>query len=259
MNYLVCIKQVPDTTTKMLIEADNTQSLNLANIKWIINPYDEMALEEALLLAEKAQNKGQSSRVDVCSLGPARVKDALKTALAMGAHRAIHIETEVQLDSLSTAQAIYQSLGDIFEDVDLILAGKLSIDGGFGMTGPMLASYLKCPSVSSVVKVEQQEDSFKVSQSLDGGQANTFTIKKPCLLSVTKGINTPRYPTLPGIMKAKSKPFETRPLPASIQSSTSIERFEYPKSREAVEMIEGSPKEQVQKLLQILKEKEGVL
>lgn len=248
MNYLVCIKQVPDTTTRFQL---TKEGLDLSHVQWVINPYDELAVEEALRFCEK----DELSRVEVLTLGPARAKTALHTALAMGVHEAIHIKTDQDPDSLSTAQAIYDVVKN--KSIDVIFCGKQSIDQGNSSVGPMLAALLGWPSISPVNRIIKKENKFEVHRPLGGGVVEILSVEKPLVVCVTKGINEPRYPSLPGIMKAKSKPLHT--LSTNIQSYISVSALEYPKTRPPVQMIEGQPKEQAQKLVQILREKEKII
>ena len=251
MYYLVCIKQVPDTTTRFQIAQDG-RGVDVSHVKWIISPYDEFAIEEALQLKQKDEQRGEASQVEVLSLGPERVKESLRTALAMGADRALHIKTDKSLDSLSVAQAVYEVLKE--KKVDMILCGKQSIDWGLSAVGPMLAGLLDWPSVSPVIKVVKTGDDFEIHRQ--GDPVEILQIKKPFVLCVTKGINQPRFVSLPGIMKAKKKPLNEVSLPENIQSFISIESVKFPPKRQPVQMIEGTAGEQAKKLLQMLREKE---
>lgn len=258
MNYLVCIKQTPDTTTRIQITQDQ-KSVDLSGVKWIISPYDEFALEEALRFKEKDLTQGISSHVVVCSAGPPRVKEALRTALAMGADKGVHILAHQFLDSLSMVSAVSSILEDYLKTVDVVFCGKHSIDWSFSAFGPMLAEVLGWPSVSPVHKVQRLSNALEVHRSFEGGEAEVLEIQGPVVLCVNKGINQPRFPSLPQIMKAKSKPLESFPLSDSIENSINIESLEHPKERPPVQMIEGSPEEQARKLVQILRDKEGLV
>ena len=248
MKYLVFIKQVPDTSTRFQLQEDK-KSLNLSSVKWIINPYDEFALEEAI------QNEGE---VTVCSIGPERCKEALRTALAMGAQKAIHLETSQELDSLTQAQVVCDVLSQELQNTDIVFCGKQSADWGLSAFGPALAQSLNWPHASPVNKLQQKENFWETQRVLEGGRAQVLQIKPPFVVCVTKGINEPRHPNLPAIMKAKNKPLETRKV-LEQEIHLSIEKISFPQERPPVCMIEGAPQEQAQKLYQILKEKERVL
>ena len=258
MNYAVCIKQVPDTTTRFQLK-DEGRGVDLSHVKWIISPYDEMALEEALRLAEKDALEKQDSKVLVFSLGPARVKSALLTALAMGADSAFHAETtEPVLDSLESAEALYQTFKQELENIDIIFCGKHSLDSGQSAFSSMLAALLKYPNVHHVHQITAgvQSGDFKLYRNLDSAREEEITIKKPFVAGAAKGDNQPRLPSLPGLMKAKTKPMTVKKAEAiKEQNRVSIESFELPAERPPVEMIKGSPEEQARCLAQILKTK----
>ena len=256
MHYLVCVKQVPDTTTRFQLHEGR---LDLSHVKWVINPYDEFAVEEALRLKAADMEKGESSSVRVVSLGPSRAKSALLTALAMGADEGILIETEDHLDSLTAAQIFCQTLKNELSQTDLILCGQQSIDWSFSAFGAMLARLQNWPSVSAVHKMIKKENIFEVYRSLHRGVEDILEVQTPFTVSVSKGINEPRYPSLTGIMKAKSKPLKVLPVPSETKSLLSIESMSLPSKRPAVQWIEGSTQQKVQKLAGILKDKLGEL
>ena len=196
MNYAVCIKQVPDTTTRFHLKDDNGGGVDLSYIKWIISPYDEIALEEALQLAEKDAKNGGNSKVLVFSLGPARAKTALLTALAMGAHKAFHAEVEEDiLDSLESAEALYRAFKNELENTDVIFCGKHSLDGGQSAFSALLAALLKCPNVHHVHKITTSGEGgcFELCRSLDGAAQDILTVEKPFVAGMTKGANQPVF------------------------------------------------------------------
>lgn len=253
MNYFVCIKQVPETTTRFQLK-EGEKEVDLSAVKWVINPYDEFALEEALQWSEK----DSSSPVEVCTVGPAPAKEALRTALAMGIHSAVHIQTEQLLDSLQTAQVMFDLLKEKLKKTDIIFCGKSSVDWNFGAFGGALAHLLNRLHISSVVKMEKKENDLIVHRSLEGGVVEVLELTGPVVVSVTKGINTPRYPNLPGIMRAKNKPIETLSAP-SFEPHFTVENLSFPKPRPPVQMIEGPPDQQARELIRLLKEKDQVL
>ena len=256
MNYLVCIKQVPDSSARIPLDSEQ-KNVDLSSVKWVVNPYDEFALESALRMSEEDSVQGLDSSVCVCTVGPARAKTALQTALAMGACKGFHIETDQCLDSLSSALAISLVLKEYLKTVDIIFCGRHSIDWGLASLGPMLGELMGWPSVSPVHKINRLSDSMEVYRSLEGGEVEILEIEGPMVVCVNKGMNEPRFPSLPQIMKAKSKPIESYKLPEGIENSISVQCVQPPKGRPPVQMIEGSAGEQAQKLVRILKEKEG--
>ena len=252
MNYFVCIKQVPDTTTRFQLK-EGEKEVDLSAVKWVVNPYDEFALEEALQWSEK-----DSGAVDVCTVGPAQSKEALRTALAMGAHSGTHIHTEQSFDSLQTAQVMFDLLRKKLEKADIIFCGKSAVDWNFSAFGGALAQLLNRTHISLAVKMEKKENYLEIHRSIEGGLIETLEVTGSVVVSVTKGINNPRYPSLPGIMKAKNKPIETLSAP-SLEPYFTVEGLSFPKPRPPVQMIEGTAVEQAQKLIRLLKEKEQVL
>ncbi len=252
MNYFVCIKQVPDTTTRFRLK-EGEKEIDFSAVKWVVNPYDEFALEEAVQQSEK-----NSGSVEVCTVGPARSKEALRTALAVGASSGAHIQTDQPLDSLQTARVMFELLGEKLKKTDIIFCGKSSVDWNFGAFGGALAQLLNRPYISLAVKISKKEDCLEVQRSVEGGFIEVLEVTGPVVCSVTKGINTPRYPNLPGIMRAKNKPLKTFSVDSFIPSF-SVERLSFPEARPPVQMIEGTAVEQAKKLIHFLKEKERVL
>jgi len=252
MNYLVFIKQVPDTTTRIQLNQTNSE-VDLSSVKWVINPYDEFALEEALRMKEKL-----SGSVSVCTLGPARCQAALRTALAMGADRGLHIECSADLDSFQKVEYASTLLKDIIQKMDVILCGKQSADWGRAAFGPMLGQKLNWPSVSPCIRV-LRKDNWEIERPLDSGQIEIVEVKGPVVLCVTKGINEARYPSLPNIMKAKSKPIESFKVSQEISPHFRVQKISFPEKRPPVRMIEGNAQQQVSKLVKILKEEKGLI
>ena len=249
MNYLVFIKQVPDTSTRFQIQEDE-KSLNLASVKWVINPYDEFALEEAIIHSEKT-----GGQVTVCALGPERCKEALRAALAMNVHKGIHLESSQELDLITQVRVAYEMLREELKDIDVVFCGKQSVDWESSTFGPALAQALDWPHVSPVNHLEFKEKYWQTQRVLEGGQTEVLKVQSPFVVCVTKGINEPRYPNLPAIMRAKNKPIETRRVPEK-ENHLIIKQLSFPPPRPLVRMIEGSTQEQAQKLYQILKEKQ---
>lgn len=203
MNIFVCVKQVPDTETKVQPNGDGT-FIETSSIKWIMNPYDEFAVEQALLV--KAANAG--STVTVVRVGGIKDTEALRTAMAMGADDAILVESEDNLDSYSIAKALKGGIEKSGKAPDLVLCGKQAIDDDCLQVPQILATMMDLPSVSVIVGFEQNGEVISVKREVEGGALEIYELSTPCLLAANKGINTPRYASLPGIMKAKRKPLQ---------------------------------------------------
>ena len=201
MNIFVCIKQVPDTETKVKPNSDGSY-IETDSIKWIMNPYDEFAVEQALL--HKQANSG--STVTVVRVGAAKGTEALRTAMAMGADESILVEADDKFDSYSTAKALKGAIEKSDKSPDLILTGKQAIDDDCLQVPQLLAQMLELPSVSVIVGFEQDGEGLKLKREVDGGAIEIYKIDGPAVVACNKGLNTPRYASLPGIMKAKKKP-----------------------------------------------------
>lgn len=202
MNILVCVSRVPDTAAKIKVSSDN-KSLDTAGVKFILNPYDEYALEEAIQLKEK--NGGE---LTVVTVADDSATDILRTALAMGADKAIHIKAnQLEKDSYFVAKNISNVAKEL--NPDIIFLGKQSIDFDSFQMSAMLGGLLDLPSVDVVSQLEYSEGSIKGEKDIEGGKVS-FESSLPAVVSVQKGIKDPRYPKLPQIMKAKKKPIEDR-------------------------------------------------
>jgi electron transfer flavoprotein beta subunit len=207
VNIIVCIKQVPDTEAQIKIAPDG-KSIVKDDIKWVMNPYDEFGVEEALRIKEKF-----GGEVTVVGLGPKRVTESLRTALAMGADKAILISDPAAegSDALSTAKALAAVIKGL--NCDLIFTGQRGVDDDMGLVGATLAELLGIPHLPVIVKVEVGQDgkSVKVHRPVEG-QTMVMEAPLPVLITAQKGLNEPRYASLPGIMKAKKKPLEEKTL-----------------------------------------------
>lgn len=215
------MKQVPDTETKVTPNSDGT-FIETSSIKWIMNPYDEFAVEQALLI--KAANAG--STVTVVRVGGVKDTEALRTALAMGADDSILVEAEDNLDSFMIAKALKGAIEKSGNAPDLILTGKQAIDDDCSQVPQLLAQMMNLPSVSVVVGFEQDGDTLTLKREIEGGAAEVYTVSKPCVVACNKGLNTPRYASLPGIMKAKKKPLEKYSL-ADVGVTAEDKRLKY--------------------------------
>jgi electron transfer flavoprotein beta subunit len=201
MKILVAIKQVPDTATQVKISSD-AKSIETAGITWIVSPYDEFAVEEALRIKEK---RGQGEVVAV-TLGPDRAKEALRSCLAMGADRAIHINDPAlaEADTLTTARALAAVVKQ--EQPGLVLVGRQAIDDDMGAVGAQLAEVLDWPCAYWIMEetIDAEGKNVKAARQVEGG-LEVFDVPLPAVLAAQKGLNEPRYPTLKGIMGAKKK------------------------------------------------------
>jgi electron transfer flavoprotein beta subunit len=221
MNIFVCVKQVPDTETKVTPNGDGS-FIETSSIKWIMNPYDEFAVEQALLV--KAANAG--STVTVVRAGSVQSSEALRTALAMGADESILVEAGDNLDSYSTAKALKGAIEKSGKSPDLILTGKQAIDSDCLQVPQLLAQMLDFPSVSVVVGFEMNGTELTLKREIDGGAIEVYGVNAPCVIACNKGLNTPRYASLPGIMKAKKKPLTKLSL-SDVGVSDSDQKVKY--------------------------------
>lgn len=203
MNIFVCVKQVPDTETKVTPNADGS-FIETNNIKWIMNPYDEFAVEQALLI--KAANA--DSTVTAIRIGSVKDSETLRTAMAMGADDSILVEAEDNLDSYSIAKAIKGAIEKSGKTADLIFTGKQAIDDDCLQVPQILGQMMNMPTVNVVVGLEQNGSTLTLKREVEGGSLEIYEVNGPAIVGCNKGLNTPRYASLPGIMKAKKKPLE---------------------------------------------------
>ncbi len=197
MKIVVPVKRVIDYNVKPRVKSDGS-GVDLANVKMSMNPFDEIAVEEAIRLKEK----GVASEIVAVSVGPAKAQETLRTALAMGADRAILIEAE-DVEPLGVAKLLAKVVGE--EGPGLVILGKQAIDDDSNQTGQMLAALLGRPQGTFASKVEVEGDSVKVTREVDGG-LETVKLTLPAIVTTDLRLNEPRYASLPNIMKAKSKP-----------------------------------------------------
>ena len=201
MKILVAVKRVLDFNLKARVKADGS-GIELANLKMSMNPFDEIAVEEALRLREA----GSVSEVIAVSCGPAACQETLRTALALGADRAILVETEVELQPLAVAKLLQAVVRR--EQPQAVILGKQAIDDDCNQTGQMLAALLNWPQATFASKLVMQGDRAQVTREIDGG-LETLEVQCPAVVTTDLRLNQPRYATLPNIMKAKKKPLET--------------------------------------------------
>jgi electron transfer flavoprotein beta subunit len=232
LKSLVCLKQVPDTETQIKVKPDGS-GIVTDGIKYVINPYDEFSVEEALRLKEKFK----AGEVVILSIGPDRTTEAIRTALAMGADRGIHVNDESvnNADPFAIAKALAAAAANV--EYDVIFCGHRAIDDDFSEAGAMLAEFLGLPQVTLVTKVEVAADkkSATVERDVEGGR-ETVEVPLPCVLTSQKGLNEPRYASLPGIMKAKKKPIDKKTagdLGISPEAKLQAKSFTMPPERQA--------------------------
>jgi electron transfer flavoprotein beta subunit len=254
MKILVPIKQVPDTATQVKIAADG-RSIETAGITWIVSPYDEFAVEEALRIKEK---RGQGEVVAV-TVGPERAKEALRSCLAMGADRAIHVSDPAlaESDTLMTARALAAVIKQ--EQPALVLVGRQAIDDDMGAVGAQLAEVLGWPCAYWIMEeaIDADAKTVKAARQVEGG-LEVFDVPLPAVLAAQKGLNEPRYPTLKGIMGAKKK--EIKDLKAGDlglggeKPELSIVNLEALPPRPPGRIIEGDVQTAVKELVRSLRE-----
>jgi electron transfer flavoprotein beta subunit len=201
MKIIVPVKRVVDYNVKVRVKSDGT-GVDIANVKMSMNPFDEIAVEEAVRLKEK----GAATEVIAVSCGVSQCQETLRTAMAIGADRAILVETDVELQPLAVAKLL-KALVDK-EQPGLVILGKQAIDDDANQTGQMLAALADLPQATFASKVEVAGDKAKVTREVDGG-LETLEVTLPAVVTTDLRLNEPRYVTLPNIMKAKKKPLET--------------------------------------------------
>ena len=202
MKILVPVKRVLDYNVKPRVKSDGT-GVDLANVKMSMNPFDEIGVEEAIRLKEK----GVATEIVAVSVGPAKAQETLRTALAMGADRAILVQTDDEVEPLALAK-IFKAIADA-EQPGLVILGKQAIDGDNNQTGQMLAALTGWAQGTFASAVNVEGDSVSVTREVDGG-LETVKLKLPAIVTTDLRLNEPRYASLPNIMKAKSKPLDTK-------------------------------------------------
>ena len=262
MKIGVLLKQVPDTESKIRLAADGS-GIEEGDIKWIISPYDEFAVEAALRLKE-AQG---AEEVVVLSLGPARCVDAARTALAMGADRAVILDDEgfSGSDALGTSRAIAAAIEK--EDLGIVFAGRQAIDRDNNQVPQSVAGLLDWPHATWINSFEFGGDTATIKRPVGGGKVEVVEVTLPAVFTCTKGLNEPRYASLPGIMKAKRKPV-TNYSPADlgvegeVGSDAALVNFggyHSPPPRPQGRLLEGELSDQVGELVRCLREEAKVL
>ena len=248
MNIIVCIKQVPAKDAPLTIAGSWIKE---SDIGFEMNEPDSYALEEALRLKEK-----HGGKVVALSMGPERVKQTIKEALAKGANRGIHVADDnfAQLDPLGSAKSIAAAIQK--EKVDLVLTGLQSDDHGFGQTGVLLAGLLDLPHATIIMQIEVQGSQMRLKRELEAGWFQHIECPLPAVLSIQSGINKVRYATLKGIIAAKKKEIAVmthESLGVSGEATQKIERIYVPTKTKQTEFLTGTPKEVATKLVEKLK------
>ena len=262
MNILVFVKQVPDTETRIQIQ---NGAVDTASVKWVANPYDEFAIEEAFRIRERLG----AGKVTVVSLGPDRVKDAIKYALSLGADEGVHVKGDgIALDDpLSVATVLAAAAKKA--GFDLILAGKHAVDQDSGVTGVMLAELLDIPHVSVVVGLDIDAAAKRgtAKREIEGG-VEIVSFELPAVVTAQKGLNEPRYASLKGIMAVKKKVVPEWTLAdlgvdaaAVAPAGAAIRTLEatLPPARAAGKILEGEPADTAKELVRLLREEAKVI
>lgn len=256
MQLVVCLKQTFDTEEK-LHYVDGTRSES--GVKWVVNPYDEYAVEEAIRLKEKF-----GGEVTVVSVGPSRCETALRSALAMGADHAVRIDSEglERVDETVVSRLLAASIREL--EYDLVLCGYMAVDSGAGQGGPRLAEELNLPHAAAATKLTIEGEIARIERDVEG-DVEIVEAKLPLVVTAQQGLNDPRYPPLPGIMKAKKKPLrriDPSELGLDQEALKALTETvaEYPApERSAGRRLDGSPEEQVRELARLLREEAKVI
>jgi electron transfer flavoprotein beta subunit len=261
MNSLVCVAYVPDTETRIKIAADGT-SIDETDVKWIVSPYDEFALEEALRIKE---SKGAGT-VTVLTVGPERAKTGLRECLARGADDAIWVDSGglKYLDALGTAKALVAAAKG--GSYDFYWFGQKAVGYDEALVGPMFAELAALPHVGNVVKVEYGEGKITAHREIEGAH-EVVECALPCVLTAQKGLNEPRYASLKGIMAAKKKPIAEKKLaelgvPEADSANAKVRwlKLELPPPRQACKMVPGDdPVSAGKELVRLLREEAKVI
>jgi electron transfer flavoprotein beta subunit len=256
MKIMVCIKQVPHQDARLDLNSDGTW-IQEDNIKFEINQYDQHALEAALAMKDAGETE-----VVVVSMGPDRVTQALRTALGMGADRAVHVkDPEVDRSDVLGGAKVLAAIAKA-EQPDLILTGFMADDTNSAAAGPMLATLLGVPHTTTAIKIERSNGAFTVDRELEGGALEVVKLGTPCVITTQTGINQVRYASLKGIMAAKKKPIDTKTaadlgLAGQVgegAAKVKVEKVYHPPKGQGAEMLSGSTDEVVGKLVAKIKE-----
>jgi electron transfer flavoprotein beta subunit len=260
MKIIVCMKQVPDTTTRIRVAPDG-KGIADSDVSWIVGPYDEYAIEEALKIKE-ARGGGE---VILVSLGPDRVQSALQKALAMGADSALHLKDPLfdATDTLGIARALAAAIRTL-APFDLVLTGQQGVGGDNSQIPGLLAELLDLPQVTVAVKIELQDGKAVVEREVEGAH-EVWETSLPAVISAQKGLNEPRFASLKGIMAAKKKPVTIKDAAGlgltaeMLAPQIQLLALSLPPERPPVKMIEGDAATQARELLRLLHEEAKVI
>jgi electron transfer flavoprotein beta subunit len=252
MNIVVTIKQTFDTEAKIVL--DGSGNIDGAGVNLVINPYDEFAIEEALKLKEQF-----GGEVTVVSAGGAKTEPALRTALAMGCDKGVRIDDPAlaNADEWAVAEALAKAVAGL--SADIILAGRIAVDDGSGQVAVRMADALALPSVSSILKLEIEGDTAKVTREIDGG-TELIEVKLPAVFTAQKGLNEPRLPSMKGIMGAKKKEIAVRSLEdlglgaEGVASKMKAPKYSLPSPRKGGKIIPGEAADAAHELARLLRE-----
>jgi electron transfer flavoprotein beta subunit len=258
MKIVVCVKQVPDTETRVRI-AEGGRGIVETDVNWVVSPFDEFAIEEGLRLRE-----ARGGEVVLVGLGPDRAATALRNGLAMGADSAVHLKDPLfeAADTLGVARALAAAIKAL--SPDLVLTGHQGVGGDHGQVPGLLAELLDLPQVTVAVKVEVQDGQAVVEREVEGAR-EVWETSLPAVISAQKGLNEPRYASLKGIMAAKKKPLEVRDAaalglgPDDLRPRTEVVSMDLPPPRPPVKMVEGDAAAQARELLRLLHEEAKVI
>ncbi|MFD1395382.1 electron transfer flavoprotein subunit beta/FixA family protein [Kroppenstedtia eburnea] len=256
MNILVCLKQTFDTEERIVIEDGQ---ISEDGVEFVINPYDEYAVEEAIRLRDE-----HGGEVTVITVGPERAEQALRTAMAMGADKGIIVDDEdlESADEYSIARVLATVIKDL--DYDIILGGYMAVDDGSAQVGPRLAELLGIPHISTITKLTVDGETVEVEKDVEG-DTEYIQSKLPILVTAQQGLNDPRYPSLPGIMKAKKKPLERMDLDDldvdedELEGKTETLEIFLPPEKEAGKILDGELEDQVKELVHLLRNEAKVI
>ncbi len=248
MKIVVCVNHVPDTATKVNISSDQ-KTIDQSGVTYVVNPYDEFAIEEALKTKE---NLG--GEVVAISAGPDSNKESLRKALAMGVDEAVLLKTDSEMDSISTARILADEIKN--QEAEIVFMGKQSVDYDNSITGQLVAALLGFNSVSVVVDLKIEGDKITAEREIEGGKEVVET-SLPIVITTQKGLNTPRFPSMKGIMTAKRKTIEEKPVEAG-ELSTKVIGMKKPPAKEPGKII-GEDASAVPELIRLLKEEAKVI
>lgn len=258
VNVVVCVKHVPDTEAQVRLRPDG-RGIEESGLNFVLNYYDEHGVEEALRIKERF-----GGTVTLVTAGPPRAVEGLRAGLAMGGDAAVHIQDQALagLDHIGIARVLAAAIKSL--PCDLVLCGKLSTDDNAGVVGPALAEFLGLPQVTAVTKLELAAGGTATAHREIEGAVETLEVRLPAVITVERGINEPRYPSLPGIMRAKRTPITVRSLTdlgMSTPPKAHVEllRLAPPPKRQAGRRLEGEAAAVVEELIRALREEAKVL